>query len=119
MKLKQAIDNADAIRINSIEDIHKADLLMELEGEIAELMGVDMPENHYADDPDTELLMPYPHDRIYELYLTAMIDLENEDTALYQNDFVVAQTAIADAKAWWRRHHRQDNTKNYYRGIVR
>jgi hypothetical protein len=115
MNLLQAIENANAVRVNSIPDEHKAALLMELEGEIAELKGVDCPENTYPDDH--ELLMPYPKDKIYELYLMAMIDLENEDSALYQNDFVMAQTAISDAKAWWRRNHRQDNTNNYYRGI--
>jgi hypothetical protein len=116
MHLLQAIEHADAVRINSIDDARKASIVIELEGEIAELMGEDAPVNPYPSD--AELLMPAPRDNIYELYLMAMIDLENEDTQLFQNDYAAAQSAIADAKAWWRRHHRQDNSKNYYRGIV-
>lgn len=104
MKLLEAIARADMLRPNAIDNSIKADWVWELEAEIAEVMDVDLPENPYPNDSD-ELLMPTPKDNIYPLYLCAMIDLTVEDTALYANDYVVANDAITEAKKWWRRHH--------------
>ena len=103
MTLLHAIARADMLRPNALDNSIKADWVWELEAEIAELMDVELPENPYPDDG--QLLMPSPKDNIYALYVCAMIDLTVEDTALYANDYVVANSAIVDAKKWWRRHH--------------
>ena len=107
MKLLDAIAMADKLRPNALENDIKARWLYELEGEIAELMDVEISPNPYPKDSEEELLMPYPKDNIYSLYLCAMIDNALEDTQLYMNDMIVANNAIAEAKAWWRRHHRK------------
>lgn len=103
MTLLKAIARADSVRPNALDQELKADWVMELEAEIAECMDVELPENTFP--KDMELLMPYPHDNIYYLYLCAKIDLTMEDTQSYVNDQVVADSAIVDAKSWWRRHN--------------
>lgn len=105
MTVLQAIQNADEIRPNAIPDARKARFAYELEGDFAEMMGVEPPQNLYGtgDERDVQLLMPYPKDRCYELYIAAMIDHEQMDFDLYNADIVIANTAIDDAKAWWKR----------------
>jgi len=101
MKVKEAIKKADFLRPNAINEETKAEWVVKFDGEIAELMSVPVPELHWPEDQ--ELLMPFPKDEIYPLYLMARIDLANEETALYQNDMIVANQAITEAKAWWYR----------------
>lgn len=103
MTLLKAIARADSVRPNALDQELKADWVMELEAEIAECMDVELPENTFP--KDMELLMPFPHDNIYYLYLCAKIDLTMEDTQSYVNDQVVADSAIKGAKSWWRRGH--------------
>ena len=108
MTVKEAIIRADELRPNAISDETKAAWLYEVEGELAEMMDVEAPENLWP-ETDAVLLMPYPKDGMYPLYLCAMIDNANEETALYANDMAVAQAAVNEARAWWWRHN--GNTK--------
>lgn len=106
MRLLQAIENANTIRPNAIPDHLKAAWVYELEGQFAEMMGVEMPDNAYDGEMgDAELLMPFPKDRCYELFVCAMIDSTNQEMDLYNHDIEMANAAIDDACAWWRRHH--------------
>lgn len=103
MKTLDAIKQADSLRDNTLPAEQKAAWLNKLDGEIAEMMGVDAPENAWPED--SELLMPREHDEVYVLYLVAMIDYYNQESTLYQNDMVVYNTAMSNARAWWRRHN--------------
>lgn len=101
MKISGAIERADELRPNAVADHLKAEWLFALDGELAELFGLDeAPDAVNYPEADAELLMPYPKDNIYPLYLMAMIDNANEETALYANDMTVAMDAIQDAKRW-------------------
>ena len=111
MYVKNCITQADAIRPNVLPDEIKVGYLWKLESEIAEMMRIDLPENIWPEDQ--ELLMPAPHDDIYSLYLCAMIDSANQETSLYANDIELANAAIKDAKAWYRRRIRVDSTQNW------
>lgn len=114
MKLYEAIENANIIRPNSIDDNRKAAWIFELECDFAEMMEVDTPENSYdLEHPDIELLMPEPKARCYELYLAAMIDHENQDMDMYNADLTLANASIDDARAWWRRNHRIKDRRNW------
>ena len=105
MTLLKAIARADSVRPNALDQELKADWVMELEAEVAECMDVEFPENTFPKDMD--LLMPFPYDNIYYLYLCAKIDLTMEDTQSYVNDQVVADNAIKVAKSWWRRGNKK------------
>lgn len=103
MNTRKAISTADSIRPNTIDDQLKASWLWEMEADVAELMDVELPECTFPEDQ--ELLMPFPHDSFYHLYLCAMIDSVLEDTQLYINDMTMANNAKEDSFRWWRRHH--------------
>lgn len=111
MTNKEAIANANALRPNAISDDHKARWLCRLEGEVAELMGLTQPANLWPDEG--ELLMPYPYDNIYELYLAAMIDNANEEADLYANDMAMANSAMEQAAAHYRRQNRPANSGSW------
>lgn len=111
MNIRKCIAMADELRPNTLPDETKAVYLYKLESEIAEMMGVDMPENTWPED--SEMLMPAPHDDIYHLYLCAMIDSANQETNLYANDMQMANAAILDAKAWYRRNHVPASKRNW------
>ncbi|MBQ6552429.1 MAG: hypothetical protein IJL83_02265 [Clostridia bacterium] len=109
MKLLDAIAKANELRPNTIRDEFKAQWVRELECEVAEMIGAEMPVFDYP--KDTELLMPAPHEYIYVYRLCAMIDQANEDTSLYANDMTVANNAFVAACAWWRRGHTPPDVK--------
>lgn len=111
MELNKAISIANMLRPNDIADEKKAEWVMEVERGIAEMMCVEAPVNLYPED--MELLMPTPYDNIYELYLCAMIDFANQEGTLYQNDFMMYNSALAEAKAWYRRHNVPDYRGNW------
>ncbi len=106
MKLLQAIGQADELRPNDIPQGQKAQWLFTLEGEFAEMMGTTAPENCFPEDK--ELLLPYPYDDAYELYLAAMIDNANQETTLYANDMAMANSAIERARSYYIRQNRPE-----------
>ena len=131
MKLKEAISKADELRLNTLSDEQKVDFLRRLDGELLEMFAADekpLPVEEPAEDEeptpqwpvdnvwpeeDPELLMPFPHDDIYPLYLCAQIDFYNMEEDRYQNDMAIFNTAMADARAWWRRNHRPWRRRNW------
>lgn len=104
MTLYEVITEVDNLRPNAIDDEMKARWVMQLEVEYAELMGVPVPELEFPEDQ--ELLMTTPHDYSYVYYLSALVDNYNQDTALYNNDYEMANAAVDAAKSWYRRQHR-------------
>lgn len=111
MELLKAIRDADALRPNKLSTVRKAEIMMELEARFAEMMGISCPtlmlttDDETASVVDMELLMPDGHCECYSLYLAAMLDNYNQDSALYANDYAIANRAIADAMAWYRREN--------------
>ncbi len=105
MRVREAIRRADALRMNTIEDEQKAAWLFALDGQLAEMLGAEIPENRWPEE-DAELLMPAPHEEVYQLYLVCKIDYYNQEMALYADDRAMYQEAMAEAQAWWRRQHR-------------
>lgn len=115
MKLLTAISSADALRPNKATQKAKAEWLMQLEGEFAEMMGKPVPEledgTQAGTVEDVDLLVPYPYDQAYILFLAAQIDARaNHDADLYTADKQMADDAISSAKAWYRRNNRPENS---------
>nr|DAH26561.1 MAG TPA: hypothetical protein [Caudoviricetes sp.] len=119
MKLLKAIRDADALRPNKLSTPRKAEMLMELETRFAEMMGVEAPtlkvnaEDDTASIEDFELLMPDGHCECYCLYLAAALDAYNQDSALYANDYAIANRTVENAMAWWRRNNRKESRGNW------
>lgn len=104
MRVKTAISRADSLRPNTISEEQKAAWLSDLDGQLSEMFGVTPPENKFPED--FLLLMPSPHEEIYQLYLICKIDYYNQEFTMYANDLAVYNAALAEAQAWYRRHHR-------------
>ena len=115
MTISEAIQKADELRPNPISAETKTGWLNELNAQVSEYLGVDMPPA-LSTNSGTQLLMPYPYDSIYTYYLCAMIDNAQEEFPLFNNDMMLYNSAIHEALAWWRRHHKNEHT-NVIRGI--
>ncbi len=112
MTINQAIAEARKLRPTAQDDEDLAPMLRVVDDEIAEMMGAS-PQDFLYPEIDYELLMPAPHDRIYPLYLASQIDYYNQETALYANDAEIYNTAMAEAKGWYRRHNRPTRNVNW------
>ena len=115
MTLLTALSQANTMRPNAADDTIKVAQLYELEGDVAEMLGVTPPTNQYdpTSDDDYELLMPFPYDEIYRWYLMAMIDLANEETSLYADDMSMFNAAWNRAASWYRRTTMPKNKQNW------
>lgn len=113
MTTERAIVKANSLRPNTFSDEQKSDWLMVLEGQVAEMMQKPLPTKDYPDVLKNTLLMPYPYDNIYPLYLAAIIDFYNQELTLYQNDSVVFEEAKRDAFAWYRRNNMPSSEGNW------
>lgn len=112
MTVNAAVRRADELRPNTVSDEQKAAWLLDLDGQLAEMFGVDAPE-HTWPEKDAVLLMPAPYEEIYQLYLICKIDYYQQEMSLYANDLVFYQSALAEAKAWYRRHHAPESNQNW------
>ena len=111
MKILEAIRRANNLRVNTIEDEQKYSWANDLDGQIAEMMGKDAPLSVFPDDRD--LLMPTPYEEIYQLYLVSKIDYYNNEIDMYTNDLMVYESALNEAKAWWRRNNKPPHRGNW------
>lgn len=102
MTVSEAINRADELRPNAVDESLKISELHKLDYEFANDMGAEIPEDYTE---VTELIIPYPQNDVYVKFLCAQIDFINEETQLYQNDYIIANVAIADVKAWIRRNY--------------
>lgn len=118
MTLNEAITKADELRPNALPYVQKRDWVLGLNGEFARMMGEEIPDP----EDDMTLLMGAPYEEVYVFYLCAVIDWGQEDMALYQNDWRMAQSMISEAKSWYRRENGYEygeNKRGRLRGIWR
>lgn len=111
MTIFEAITRANTLRANTLGDAQKYAWVNDLDGQVAEMMGLDAPVNTFPDD--RELLMPSPYEEIYQLYLVAKIDYYNNEIDMYTNDLTVYEEMLAEAKAWWRRNNKPPHRGNW------
>ncbi len=94
---------ADAVTPNQVADTVKRRWVGELEGRImVELEGVSpsslTPPEEEGQPP--YLSVPYPFDRLYWLYVAAMLDYVNGDSARYQNSAAMFNSAYQSYAKW-------------------
>ena len=105
MTVKEAINRADGLRMNTVSQEQKAAWVLDLDGQLAEMFGAPVAENKWPEE-DAALLMPAPHEEVYQLYLICKIDYYNQEMELYANDRAVYEAAMQEAQACYRRTHR-------------
>ena len=105
MKIKDAIAYVDSVKPNAFDDAAKILWLNEVEGLVqteAMLFAVaDLIEYTADTDPETELLVRSPHDKIYRAYLVAMVDFANGEYNRYANTVEMFNTYFSEYVVWY------------------
>lgn len=107
MTISKVIQEADENRPNVFTTEKKVEWLSDLDGTIAaELMYMsneDLQQFKYdpVDDMNTELLVSFPYDKMYLLYLIAKIDEMNGEYGRYANAATVYNAAYNEFKVWF------------------
>jgi hypothetical protein len=116
MKVKDALALARRLKPNN-EDTFTDEVLVqflnEIEGrmqtEVLKIAAEDCVQYDAETDSETELIIGPPHDKIYYLYLIAMIDYTNGEFDKYNNDLVTVNQHITEWARWFTRTHRPIN----------
>lgn len=108
MTPNKIIESVDKVRPNSYDEETKLSWISALDGMVKRLV---MQEEEatpyvYPDDMDKELLIPYPFDSVYNLYLESMIDFYNREYANYNNSAVMFEGRFNEYKKWYIREHK-------------
>ena len=110
--IAEIITQVDALKPNQFTAIQKIQWLSECES----MVHVDVIARHAGNtgvfpgfdetvDPDTILSAQAPHDALYRHYLTAQIDLANQELLRYNNSSQLFNNAYQAFKAWYTRNH--------------
>ncbi len=93
---------------NAVPAILKERWLSELEGYILVNIQNRDPEalSFTGNGEDHALSVPFPFDRVYWMYLAAMIDFWNGDISRYEETATLADNALEDYAKWCKRERR-------------
>lgn len=112
--MNTVIERVDGLKPNAYTDEDKYRWINQLEGIVsAQVMDVLSPEYNLPDDADIPLLVAYPYDDIYELYVSAMIDYHNREYNNYNNAALMFQERMDQFKAWYIQKHPQTKAGNF------
>lgn len=112
MKLQAVLDFVDKIKPgNPYDSATKIQWLNELEGDIQSRILNTAPQEiiqYTAEDADEELLVPVPYDKVYWMWVSAMIDFANGEYDKYQNTLQMVNDAYDKYAKWFHRKFHQD-----------
>lgn len=96
----KVIEYVDKVKANAYGPEEKFRWLSELDGLIRRVVWQEdgAVAYSYPEDADCELLVPYPFDDIYSLYVQAKIDFYNKDYNDYNNAVAVFQERFEEYK---------------------
>lgn len=106
-KIGEIISRVDEMRPNAFSAEQKMRWIASLDGRIAAdvmLMSIEdirQLEYKYPDDLESEPLVTFPHDDLYDMWLAAMIDMENGEFNRYQNDMVLYNEYYDNFVLWF------------------
>ena len=112
MTIIEAINKIDSLKPNAYTQTDKIRWLSLLDGRVKEEV-IDTHEgaenatfNGYNDEElETELLIPYPYDEVYPLWLEAQIDYANNEYGRYNNSISMFNTTYTAYSRWYNRNH--------------
>lgn len=114
--VSEVLAQTRAVRPDLYTDEQMTGWLSEVDGQLrAELLGEEPEPYEFPADANRELLVPFPYDRLYHLYLIAMTDLYNRDTDLYANDMSAYNAAMQEYRSYYRRTNRPDPAGNHFK----
>lgn len=106
-KIRDVIARVDESKPNAFTEAQKVRWLAQLDGKIAAdvmLMNVaDLRQLEYQHPiaMDWELLVSFPHDDIYDLWLMAQIDMANGETDKYLNSMEAYNASFDNFVCWF------------------
>lgn len=113
--ISEVIAQTQAVRPDLYTDEQITGWLSELDGQLSvELLKTEPVAYKWPEDAGKELLVPHPYDRMYHLYVIAMIDLYNREADLYANDMAVFNSALQEYRSYYRRTNRPDPDGNWF-----
>ncbi len=107
MIAKEILSEADITRPNLVRQSRKLDWLYAIEKQIAHHMSQFGESDAKAEamTEETELLLTKEHKDIYIYYIVCMIDLANQDIAMYNNSCAYFNGLLDSWQKKWRREH--------------
>lgn len=120
MKLKDVLSFVDKMKPgNPYDTSTKIQWLNELEGDIQSKLLKTAPQEiiQYTEDHLEEtLLIPIPYDKVYWMWVCAMIDFANGEYDRYQNTLQMVNDAYDKYAKWFHRHFHEDTGGFLYIG---
>lgn len=109
MTADHCLELVDTLVPNAVPTALKRRWLAELEGHI--LVGIQKydPEALTLSGEEGEtitLSLPFPFDRVYWMYVAAMVDFFNGDISRYEETATLADNALEDYAKWCKRERR-------------
>lgn len=114
MKIIEAINRLDALKVNTYSQSEKIEWLSRLDSMVKKQI-IDTHEGGetvsfvgYTEDtdPQTELLVPAPYDEIYLRWMEAQIDYHNHEYDGYNNAIILFNTAFEAYAAYYNQNHK-------------
>ena len=101
--IKEIIERIDENKPNAFGESMKLRWIAQLDGKIAaDLFLMDIAEIRALQyTVDSQPLVEYPHDDIYDLWLSAKIDFENGEYNKYQNTMLMYNEAYGNFASWF------------------
>ena len=101
--------------LKQVDETHYPDSMLlqflnEVEGKVQTEVLMIAPDDtvrYGADDLTSEMIVTAPHDKLYYVYLMAMIDFVNGEYDRYTNSMNLANAHITEWAAWYNRTHRR------------
>lgn len=111
MTIIEAINLIDSLKPNTYSQTDKVGWLSRLDGRVKkEIIDthesvVDIEFKEYDDEtpPDTEMLIPYPYDEVYPMWLEAQIDYANNEYGRYNNSIAMFNNSYSAYERYYNR----------------
>lgn len=117
MTANAVIEYVDGIKPNIFSEEDKFGWINRLNGMISTTVHGESEavQLKFPADGDTELIVPFPYDDVYWMYVAAMIDLHNREYSGYNNFASMFGDKLDEYKAYYIRRNspaKADNFKN-------
>ena len=113
--INEVIERVGRVKPNAVDQREQANWLMELDGQLyEELTKADTPDRvpprEWPEDGDKSLLIPSPYDRVYDLYVTAMIEFYLREYGNYNNTVSLFNEMMRTFRSRYRQSHLPDRS---------
>ena len=107
MTPNKVIEIIDSLRPNAYNEEQKLRWISDLDSMVQRLVfqEADAVPYSYPEDMDRELLIPYPFNNAYEMYVEAMIDYYNREYGNYNNSVLRFENRFTEYKKAYIREH--------------